>query len=138
MEDPCEKDQFYGCDCQRYLAVGLLMPVLVLLSVFGGAAMLIVLPGRYFFCMRKSILQYFTEISSCILSVEKVGTQSIFALILKVYIQGKIILWVSHFKNRVWDFCRYFVNRDLDFAVLNQLGKLRVVRKVRRNVELIM
>lgn len=42
--------------------------------------------------MRKLILQYFTEISSCILSVEKVGTQSIFALILKVYIQGKIIL----------------------------------------------
>ena len=64
MEDPCEKDQFCGCDCQRYLAVGLLMPVLVLLSVFGGAAMLIVLPGRYFFCMRKSILQYFTEIST--------------------------------------------------------------------------
>lgn len=52
MEDPYEKDQFYGCDCQRYLAVGLLMPVLVLLSVFGGAAMLILLPGRgMFFCM---------------------------------------------------------------------------------------
>ena len=57
MEDPCEKDQFYGCDCQRYLAVGLLMPVLVLLSVFGGAAMLILLPGReFFFFLYENIL----------------------------------------------------------------------------------
>lgn len=56
MEDPYEKDQFYGCDCQRYLAVGLLMPVLVLLSVFGGAAMLILLPGRGMFFLYGNIL----------------------------------------------------------------------------------
>jgi len=35
MDDDDEKDQFYGCGCQRYLALGILLPVILLVSALG-------------------------------------------------------------------------------------------------------
>ena len=34
-DDEDDKDSYYGCSCQRYLCVGLLMPGLLLIAALG-------------------------------------------------------------------------------------------------------
>lgn len=45
--DDDEKDQFYGCGCQRYLAVGLMMPFLCAAALLGLILVLVLLPGKF-------------------------------------------------------------------------------------------
>lgn len=40
-DDDDEKDAYYGCSCQRYLCVGLLMPALLSIAALGLFLMLL-------------------------------------------------------------------------------------------------
>ena len=46
--DDDEKEQFYGCGFQRFLAVGLLSPFICVISITGILLMLLLLPGYNF------------------------------------------------------------------------------------------
>jgi len=46
--DDDDKDDFYGCSCQRYLAVGLLMPILLLISLIGCVLLAVIKIGENF------------------------------------------------------------------------------------------
>ena len=48
MDDDDEKDQFYGCGCQRYLALGILLPVILLVSALGVIGFAVLLLGKLF------------------------------------------------------------------------------------------
>ena len=63
----CDDEAQSGCACERWLFVVIFMPVLLIISLFGFIAWIIIWPGE---CNGK-ILEYFTAIPSCTEAVLK-------------------------------------------------------------------